>query len=71
MTTSIAERTAGEVTAEKGAQPGDVTGRSEDFGGLLLDLYDEFGRALEAGELAWCAVLDGLLIPRVEAQILA
>ena len=70
MTTSTAALTE-EAIAEKVAQSGDLTGRSEDFEGLLLDLYDEFGRALEAGELAWCAVLDGLLIPKVEAQVLA
>ena len=46
-------------------------GRSEDLRELLFDLYDEFGRALETGDLDWCAVLDGLLIPRVEAEVLA
>ena len=72
MATSVAEpRACRMTTVAEGALPGGSAGRSEDLGALLLDLYDELGRALEAGDLDWCAVLDGLLIPRVEAVFLA
>ena len=72
MATSVAESRAGEITtAAERVLPGGSAGRSEDFGRFLLDLYDELGRALEADDLDWCAVLDGLLISRVEAEFLA
>jgi hypothetical protein len=34
------------------------------------ELVEEPGRALEEGYLDWCAVLQGYLIPRIEAECL-
>ena len=44
--------------------------RAADFEGLFRELVEESGRALEEGYLDWCAVLQGYLIPKVEAECL-
>ena len=44
--------------------------RAADFEGLFCELVEESGRALEEGYLEWCAVLQGYLIPKIEAECL-
>jgi len=44
--------------------------RATDFEELLRELVEESGRALEEGYLDWCAVLQGYLIPKIEAECL-
>ena len=44
--------------------------RAADFEELLRELVEESGRALEEGYLEWCAVLQGYLIPKIEAECL-
>ena len=44
--------------------------RAADFEGLFRELVEESGRALEEGYLDWCAVLQGYLIPKIEAECL-
>ena len=44
--------------------------RAADFEELLRELVEESGRALEEGYLDWCAVLQGYLIPKIEAECL-
>ncbi len=44
--------------------------RAADFEELFGELVEEAGRALEEGYLDWCAVLQGYLIPKVEAECL-
>ncbi len=44
--------------------------RVADFEELLRELVEESGRALEEGYLEWCAVLQGYLIPKIEAECL-
>jgi hypothetical protein len=31
-------------------------------------VIEEAGRALEEGDLDWCAILQGYLIPKIEAE---
>ena len=42
--------------------------RAADFEELFRELVEESGRALEEGYLDWCAVLQGYLIPKIEAE---
>ena len=42
--------------------------RDLDFAGLYRELLEEAGRALEAGEEGWCALLQEVLIPSVERE---
>ncbi len=42
--------------------------RVADFDELYLELIEESGRALEEGDLDWCALLQGVLIPKIEAE---
>jgi hypothetical protein len=42
--------------------------RAADFEELFRELVEEAGRALEEGDLEWCAVLQGYLIPKIEAE---
>ena len=44
--------------------------RASDFEELFDELVEESGRALEEGYLEWCAVLQGYLIPKIEAECL-
>jgi hypothetical protein len=44
--------------------------RAADFEGLFRELVEESGRALEEGYLDWCDVLQGYLIPKIEAECL-
>jgi hypothetical protein len=44
--------------------------RAADFEELFRELVEESGRALEEGYLEWCAVLQGYLIPKIEAECL-
>ncbi len=44
--------------------------RASDFEELFRELVEESGRALEEGYLEWCAVLQGYLIPKIEAECL-
>jgi hypothetical protein len=44
--------------------------RAADFEELFRELVEESGRALEEGYLDWCAVLQGYLIPKIEAECL-
>jgi hypothetical protein len=47
-----------------------LTTRAADFEALFRELVEEAGRALEAGDLDWCAILQGYLIPKIEAESL-
>jgi hypothetical protein len=42
--------------------------RAADFEELFRELVEESGRALEEGYVEWCAVLQGYLIPKIEAE---
>jgi hypothetical protein len=42
--------------------------RAADFEELFQELVEEAGRALEEGNLEWCAILQGYLIPKIEAE---
>jgi hypothetical protein len=42
--------------------------RAADFEELFYELVEEAGRALEEGDLDWCAILQGYLIPKIEAE---
>jgi hypothetical protein len=42
--------------------------RAADFEELFRELVEEAGRALEEGDPAWCAILQGYLIPKIEAE---
>ena len=44
--------------------------RAVDFEELFRELVEESGRALEEDYLEWCAVLQGYLIPKIEAECL-
>ena len=44
--------------------------RAADFEGLFRELVEESGRVLEEGYLDWCDVLQGYLIPKIEAECL-
>jgi hypothetical protein len=44
--------------------------RATDFEELFRELVEESGRALEEGYLEWCAVLQGYLIPKIDAECL-
>lgn len=43
--------------------------RSADLGTHTSDFLEQSERALEEGDLAWCAVLQDLLITRVEREL--
>ena len=45
------------------------TKRTEDFCELMDDLLDESERALEDGDITWCAVVHRLLLPAVEREV--
>lgn len=47
---------------------GELYEREQDFAVLYEELIEEAGRALEAGEEAWCAVLQEVFIPSVEPR---
>ena len=59
-------------TSDEGARivPGEtlLSRRAADFEELFRELVEEAGRALEEGDLAWCAILQGYLIPKIEAE---
>ena len=42
--------------------------RAADFEELFFELVEESGKALEEGDFEWCAVLQGYLIPKIEAE---
>jgi hypothetical protein len=42
--------------------------RAADFEELFRELVEEAGRALEEGNLGWCAILQEYLIPKIEAE---
>ena len=42
--------------------------RAADFEELFRELVEEAGRALEEGDLDWCAILQEYLIPKIEAE---
>ncbi len=44
--------------------------RAADFEELFRELVEEAGRALEEGDLDWCAILQEYLIPKIEAESL-
>ena len=44
--------------------------RAADFEELFGELVDEAGKALEEGEVGWCAILQEYLIPKIEAEAL-
>ncbi len=44
--------------------------RAADFEELFRELVEESGKALEEGYLEWCAILQGYLIPKIEAEVL-
>ncbi len=54
---------------EKIAAGGASITRTAEFEELFRELVEEAGRALEEGDLGWCAVLHEVLIPQVDAEI--
>jgi hypothetical protein len=44
--------------------------RAADFEELFGGLVEEAGRALEEGDVGWCAMLQEYLIPKIEAEAL-
>ena len=44
--------------------------RAADFEELFRELVEEAGRALEEGNLGWCAILQEYLIPKIETEVL-
>ncbi len=44
--------------------------RAADFEELFGELVEEAGRALEEGDVGWCAILQEYLIPKIEAEAL-
>jgi len=44
--------------------------RAVDFEELFGELVEEAGRALEEGDVGWCAILQEYLIPKIEAEAL-
>ena len=44
--------------------------RAVDFEELFGELVEEAGRALEEGDVSWCAILQEYLIPKIEAEAL-
>jgi hypothetical protein len=42
--------------------------RAADFRQLYRELVEEAGSALEKDDLGWCAILQGYLIPKIEAE---
>ncbi len=65
MSTTVCRRTDEETES---ATRGAFFARVADFDELYLELIEESGRALEEGDLNWCAVLQGVLIPKIEAE---
>jgi hypothetical protein len=47
-----------------------LTTRAADFEELFSELVEEAGRALEEGDVGWCAILQEYLIPKIEAEAL-
>ena len=45
-----------------------LAARTADFEELFRELVEEAGRALEEDDLDWCAILQGYLIPKIEAE---
>jgi hypothetical protein len=45
-----------------------LTTRAADFEELFRELDEEAGRTLEARDLDWCTILQGYLIPKIEAE---
>lgn len=62
--TTVCRRVDEETKSGAGEE---VLARAADFEELFRDLVEEAGRALEADDLEWCALLQGFLIPRIEA----
>ena len=55
--------------ADEGTKTQEAPGvRDADFARLYRELVEEAGRALEAGEEGWCALLQEVFIPSVEPQ---
>jgi hypothetical protein len=47
-----------------------LAARAADFEELYGELVEEAGRALEEGDVGWCAVLQEYLIPKIETEAL-
>ncbi len=52
------------------ATGGTLFARAADFDELFRELVEEAGRALETGDLEWCALLQEVFIPQIEAESL-
>ncbi len=67
MSATVCQRASDEET---GIVAGEMllAARAADFEELFGELVEEAGRALEEGDLAWCAILQGCLIPKIEAE---
>ncbi len=61
--------TAYQQEEERIAAGGPPLTRTAEFEELFRELVEEAGRALEEGDLGWCAVLHEVLIPQVNAEI--
>ncbi len=69
MSTTVCERANDEETTIVAGEAL-LARRAADFEELFRELVEESGRALEEGYLEWCAVLQGYLIPKIEAECL-
>lgn len=67
MCVTVYQRTNEQVGIAVG---GTLFARAADFDELFRELVEEAGRALEAGDLEWCALLQEVFIPQIEAESL-
>ena len=69
MSATVRQR-ANDEEARITAREALLAARAADFEELFRELVEEAGRALEEGDLDWCAILQGYLIPKIEAEVL-
>lgn len=67
MSATVRQR-ANDEEAKITAGEASLAARAADFEELFRELVEEAGRALEEGDLDWCAILQGYLIPKIEAE---
>ena len=70
MSATVLPKASVEETRSMLARETLLATRAADFEELFDELVEESGRALEEGCLEWCAVLQGYLIPKIEAECL-
>jgi hypothetical protein len=66
MSVAVCQRGSDQETTMMPSEALLVT-RALDFEELFGELVEEAGRALEEGDVGWCAILQEYLIPKIEA----